>query len=169
MDIRPCTLEDLSALHQLATTTFLDTFAAFNTPENVTAYQAEALHEKAFHEQLANPDSFFFLAYQESELAGYIKLNRPPAQTDLNDPSSMELERIYLLQRFHGQGLGKTMLSFAIEQAKSAGANYLWLGVWDQNTKAIQFYEQFGFNRFGEHDFYFGDDLQTDFLYRLDL
>jgi ribosomal protein S18 acetylase RimI-like enzyme len=56
-----------------------------------------------------------------------------------------------------------------ISIAKRKQRDYIWLGVWEKNDKAIRFYERFGFKRFGEHEFVLGNDRQTDWLMMLKL
>ena len=46
---------------------------------------------------------------------------------------------------------------------------YLWLGVWEKNEKAIRFYEKNNFKIFSSHEFKMGDEIQTDFLMKLNL
>jgi ribosomal protein S18 acetylase RimI-like enzyme len=57
----------------------------------------------------------------------------------------LEIKRIYLLGRYHGDGVGKRLLSQAIRHAKLAGAARLLLGVYAGNASAIGFYRQQGF------------------------
>jgi ribosomal protein S18 acetylase RimI-like enzyme len=102
-------------------------------------------------------------------LAGYIKLNESEAQTDINDPNSMELERIYLKQPYQGKGLGKTLLNYAVNIAAENDKLYIWLGVWEKNTKAIQFYKRNGFYKIDTHPFIMGSEEQTDFIMKKDL
>ena len=47
---------------------------------------------------------------------------------------------------------------------KEKGKTYVWLGVWEENHRALQFYEKNGFTVFGKHDFVLGDDVQTDLM-----
>ena len=53
-------------------------------------------------------------------------------------------------KEFHGAGFGKEMFSFALDQAKSRGFEWAWLGVWERNFKAQDFYYRFGFERFSD-------------------
>ena len=46
----------------------------------------------------------------------------------------------------------------AVNIAKQRKAEYIWLGVWEFNHKAMRFYMKNGFVRFGEHKFIFGDE-----------
>lgn len=107
---------------------------------------------------------------------GYFKINAhlSPTSTDrpkfdfdissfVNTPMA-ELERIYLKKEYHGKGLATAMMSFIENIAKNKGCQFLWLGVWSLNPKAIRFYEKCGFSRFGSHIFQIGDDAQRDLL-----
>jgi len=79
----------------------------------------------------------------------------------------MEIERIYISQSFKGRGLGKALIGKAIEEAQNAKLDWLWLGVWDQNAHAIEFYQRQGFEIFGNHNFMMGDVAQDDYLMKL--
>ena len=76
----------------------------------------------------------------------------------------MEIERIYATRAFQGRGIGKRLMATALEAAQEAGVNWVWLGVWEHNQKAIAFYERQGFEPFGRHSFRLGDDEQTDVM-----
>ena len=58
------------------------------------------------------------------------------------------------------------MLSKCIETAIREGFEVLWLGVWEHNEKALNFYKKMGFVIFDEHIFKLGDDEQRDYLMR---
>jgi len=103
------------------------------------------------------------------ELAGYLKVNEAPSQSDVNDYNSLEVERLYVLKKFQRNGLGAYLMERAIDMAISMGKSYVWLGVWERNEKALRFYEKQGYYKIGEHPFYMGSDKQTDYLMRKDL
>ena len=100
-------------------------------------------------------------------VVGYFKLNWGDAQKDIHDENAVEIERIYVLKEFQRKRIGQQMLAKTIELAKDKGAEYIWLGVWEKNIKAIRFYEKHGFEKFGEHVFMLGNDKQTDHLMKL--
>ena len=56
-----------------------------------------------------------------------------------------------------------------LEEAGRAGFKTIWLGVWEKNTKAMEFYKKVGFESFGVHNFQLGDDVQKDYLLKLSL
>lgn len=166
--IRKAKETDLENLLPMARTAFTQAFTAGNKPENVKAYLEEAFILTQFEKELAHPASTFFVAELEGEIIGYTKVNQVPAQTDIHDPDSLEIARLYVLEEHLGSGCGKKLLDTAIDFAKQNQKKYLWLGVWEHNPRAIRFYEKNGLRIFGSHPFPFGDEIQTDYLMRID-
>lgn len=167
--IRRCNKDDLPILREISRETYRSTFAGMNTEANMNAYLEKAFSLDRLEAELLNEASFFFFAFEDHQLAGYLKLNDTPAQTDLHDPSSLELERIYVAGGFQGKRLGYRLIKRAVDTAKEFHKSYLWLGVWEKNEKALEFYRKNGFYPFGTHSFVMGDDVQRDFLLRKDL
>lgn len=166
--IRKANFADLSPLVEMARVSFVEAFTEGNKIENVNSYLEEAFTEEQFMDEMENPASVFFLLEVDGALAGYAKVNFVPAQTDLHDNSSLEVARLYLLRKYIGLGLGKILLNHTINFAKLNRKKYLWLGVWEKNIRAIKFYEKNGLSIFSSHPFPFGDEVQTDFLMRMD-
>ena len=162
--IRKCTLNDLKTLLEISYETFVDAFQSMNEKETMDKYVEEAFNIEKLEEELRNKDSRFFFLYADNKLAGYLKINEAPVQTDINDPDSIEVERIYIKKEFKGKGLGHQLINYAIQLAKEMKKNYVWLGVWEKNTDAIAFYKRLGFYEDGRHPFKMGDELQTDFI-----
>ena len=100
---------------------------------------------------------------------GYLKLNEAPAQTDVQDIQSLEIERIYVTKEFQGKRLGGYLMEQAVKVAVQRKKAYVWLGVWEMNERAIHFYKKNGFYRIGTHTFVMGEDEQTDYIMRKDL
>lgn len=133
----PCTEDDLDQLRSISCQTFSETFAASNNPSQLQAHLDTAYAPDKLRQELTNPASQFYFLYDGEVLAGYLKLNEASAQSELHDPSSLEIERIYLCQAFQGHGLGRYLMEQAIAIATSRQKSYLWLGVWEHNTKAL--------------------------------
>ena len=161
--------EDEQELLEFARSHFIGTYAHLNTPENMERYLLEKFTSEPFAKEFSHPESIFFLVQAEDRIAGYVKLNYGTAQTEPDQPNSCEIERIYVHQDLKGQGIGKQLFQTAVSHAHARGADYVWLGVWEKNDKAITFYERIGMKPFGTHNFQLGDDLQTDLLMRFDL
>ena len=167
--IRSAKDRDFDVLLSITNSTFIATYGAFNTAENMRAYLETHFSKKALMAQLNDPQVQFYLAEQNNSILGYIKVNRGTAQTEADYPNTLEIERIYVLSKFHGKGYGKLLLQKAIDVAKNNRLVNAWLGVWDQNPKAIAFYERNGFSTFGVHEFLLGDDPQRDYMMKFDM
>ena len=167
--LRRCTPQDAEVLRNLAIITYYETFAHKNTPENMDAYLRSAYDIHKLRSELSNPNSEYYFMYADEALAGYMKLNETPAQSDINDPDSLEVQRIYVYGKFQGMGLGRYLLNTAIKMAEERDKRYVWLGAWEHNEKALRFYDRMGFRPVGTHPFYMGDDRQTDYIMRRDL
>jgi ribosomal protein S18 acetylase RimI-like enzyme len=162
--IREVEISECDILLAFSKETFYEFFAGWNEPANMEAYSAVAFTPQKMLSELSNPNSEFYFALDEDVIVGYIKLNFNDAQTDIQDKDALEVERIYVSGQHHGKYIGKQLLDFAIEIARSKQFDYIWLGVWEHNEKAIAFYKRNGFETFGSHDFMLGDDRQTDLL-----
>ena len=132
-------------------------------------YLHRAFNKEKLLEELTDKNSKFFFLYCGEKLAGYIKVNETPSQTDINDPNSLELERIYVTGEFQGQGLGGYLMQKAVSIAVERHKKYIWLGVWEKNENALRFYKKKGFYEIGTHTFVMGEDRQTDYILKKDL
>ena len=167
--LKKCTETDVDILRSLLTKTFSDTFAHLNTPENMELYLNQAFAREQILEELENQNSAFYLIYQDGSPAGCLKVNEAAAQTEIGDPHSLEIERIYVAKEFQGTGIGGRLMDEAVRLASEQKKEYIWLGVWEKNERAIRFYERKGFYRTGSHTFTVGNDEQTDYIMRKDL
>lgn len=169
MVIQPATIEDLAVIQRIAKETFQETFAESNTREDMDKYTAENFSDEKISAELNNPESQFFIAWEEGAPAGYLKVNAGKAQTELQDETSLEIERIYVKKDYQGKKVGQMFYEKALEVARLQNKAYLWLGVWEENHKAIRFYEKNGFVAFDKHIFKFGRDEQTDIMMKKEL
>ncbi len=167
--LKKCTMDDFDVLRELSIRTYYETFAHLNTTEDMQVYLDEAFEINKLCGELNNSDSDFFLLYFNNTIAGYLKLNEAPSQTDVNDSDALEIERIYVAREFQDEGLGRYLMEQAINIATEHKKKYVWLGVWEKNEKAIHFYEKNGFYEIGTHSFVMGEDVQTDYIMRKDL
>ena len=167
--IRKASLSDLSALQKIAIATFTDAFADFNSQGNMESYIEKNFSVEKLTRELQNPDSAFFLALEGIEVSGYMKINSGDAQNELKESPSMELGRIYVIRRLWGKGVADLLCSHAIATARETRKSFLWLGVWEQNYRAIRFYQKHGFVEFDKHTFILGTDVQTDLMMKLEI
>jgi ribosomal protein S18 acetylase RimI-like enzyme len=164
LEIKKATLEDLTALQLIGRQTFSETFAAVNSEENMIKYLEESFATEKLTKELNNPNSYFFLAVLDEKTVGYLKLNTADAQTEKEDLNALEIERIYVAKEFHGKKVAQALYAQAEQTAEQLKATYMWLGVWEENFRAVSFYTKNGFIQFDTHIFRLGDDEQTDLM-----
>ena len=162
--LRNVTISDLDALIEVSVQTFVTAFGHMNTPENMSFYLDQAFNREQLTSELNNTGSQFYFLEEGSEVIGYLKVNLGTAQTESVDPEAIEIQRIYLIPKAQGLGLGKSLIKTAETIGSQHNCSLIWLGVWEKNMKSIGFYKRMGFTIFDSHDFPFGDDLQTDHL-----
>ena len=175
MTLKPVQAHELTTLLQLAKTTFIHTYQHLNNPDDFKTYLEDNFTlQRLQNEFYTEGVSFYFL--ETTEIVGYIKLILKKSPLESDEPNlyesdvnfvekkGVEIERIYVLEAFKGIGAGRFMIEKTVEIAQTLGLDYIWLGVWAENEKAIPFYEKMGFTIFGEHIFRIGSDKQLDYL-----
>ena len=155
---------DAGLIADLSRQTFYESFIDQNSPENMEKFLTEQFTREKLIEEVGAKGNIFFLAYQGDEVVGYVRLrenNRPP---ELIEYESIEIARIYVAKPAIGKGVGRILMQKCIDIATQLKKDVLWLGVWEHNHRAIEFYKKWGFVKFGTHVFLLGDDPQTDWL-----
>lgn len=163
------TLTAIDQLQKIGKQTFYETFSEGNSEENMQEYLDAGFSLEKLTAELNDENTTFYLATLGEDVIGYLKLNFGASQTELQDEKSVEIERIYVLKEFHGKKVGQLLYDKAIEVARERAADYVWLGVWEENRRAIQFYKKNGFVAFDQHVFKLGDDEQIDIMMKLEL
>lgn len=167
--IKKVNLNDLEQLQKIGRNTFSETFSLSNTEENMKQYLEEGFSVQKLTDELNNENSRFYFAICETNVIGYLKINFGASQTELKDEKALEIERIYVLREFHGKKAGQILYEKAVNVAEQINADYIWLGVWEENYRAISFYKKNGFAEFDKHIFKLGEDEQTDIMMKLKL
>lgn len=155
---------DLTILQQVARQAFFETFAHEVSDTDMQQYLESSFALDKLQREYLNADSMFFLARLNKKVIGYIKLNFKAAQTEPQNNSAMEIERIYLLKAYQDRHFGQMLLFKAFSVATQKQCSYIWLGVSERNTKAMHVYRKNGFEVFDEHTFILGSEYQTDLL-----
>jgi len=169
IDITRVTLNDIDQLQKISRQTFYETFSAGNTEEDMNKYLEDVLSIEKLTAELNDTSTEFYFAVLDNKVIGYLKLNFGQSQTELKDDKALEIERIYVLKEFHGRKVGQLLYEKAIQIARQSNADYVWLGVWEENPRAINFYKKNGFVAFDKHIFKLGNDEQTDIMMKLQL
>ena len=162
--IRIAGAKDAEMIADISRETFYETFASQNTPENMEKFMNTQFAREILIAELSEPENIFLLAYQGEHIAGYAKLQDSENPPHLENAAAIEIVRIYSVSSMIGKGIGKRLMQTCIDIAREKNKMIIWLGVWEKNLRAIEFYKKGGFEKFGEHDFVIGDDVQSDWL-----
>ena len=170
IDYRTPTLADGPALDAMARQIWLETFERYTAPHNIAAYFAEAYGpDGKLIRDLANPEAAFRIACDGKAIVGYAKVTPPFLPDPAMTAGAAQLSQLYVASSHHGAGIAQTLMGWAIDRARTSGAQALLLTVFEHNPRAIRFYEKHGFAQIGDYDFPVGDQVDRDIIMRLAL
>jgi ribosomal protein S18 acetylase RimI-like enzyme len=164
LSLRIATKSDAERLALFGRRAFEIAFGPLNTPENMAAYLDKSFTTEIQAAELADPKSVFFIAERDGQMQGYARLLEGPADPNVAAERPVELVRIYARPGETGRGVGSALMKACLEEAAQRGCDVIWLGVWQENPRAVAFYERWGFRKVGTHTFQLGDDAQTDWI-----
>ena len=160
--IRRATSADAQLITTLGTETFVASFGAQNTPENIAKHLFHAYGAEIQQRELADPRFTYLLAEMDGRTAGYACVREGAPPPCVAGAAPIEVLRFYVVQEFHGSGIAQALMDACADDARARGGHTLWLGVWEQNPRAIRFYKKWGFEDVGGQTFMLGDDPQQD-------
>lgn len=164
IQFRRAGVADAERVTEFGRRSFEAAFGPKNKPEDMHDYLEKSFSLAQIKTELEDPISFFLLAFQDGILIAYSKLILNKGHACVKGEAPVELQRIYVEPQAIGQGIGSQILEASIQEARRVGQKTIWLGVWDENTKAIRFYERQGFSKICEQDFMLGRDPQIDWV-----
>ena len=164
--IRQAFSDDADAIAQLSIQTFRDTFATDSNTTDIETYLEKAFSLQQISAEIADSKNTFLLSYlKESKgLVGYAKLRLGQRESCIAAVRPIEIGRLYVTKAAIGQGVGKQLMQTCLERAAAEDCDVAWLGVWEHNTRAIQFYKKWNFTVVGSHVFKLGSEDQNDLI-----
>jgi diamine N-acetyltransferase len=167
--ITQVTHKDIDQLQKIGKQTFYETFAADNSEADMTTYLNEGFSIQKLIQELNDSNTEFYFVTLNDSVVGYLKINLAQSQTELKTENALEIERIYILNEYQGKKVGQLLFDKAIQIARVNKVSFVWLGVWEKNIRAINFYKKNGFVEFDKHIFKLGEDEQIDLMMKLEL
>lgn len=149
--IRKATMDDIPLINKMAQVVFPDTYSEILSPEQLD-YMMEWMYAPAsLRKQMSEEGHIYYIAYKEDEPAGYVSI-QPEGE------HVFHLQKIYVLPRFQGCRLGKSLFDQAIGAIKEIHPEpcEMRLNV-NRNNKALRFYEHMGMRKIDEGDFPIGN------------
>jgi diamine N-acetyltransferase len=167
---RPARADDASALAALARDTFVETFEHIYSPEDLASFLSAYKTPGALARWIADPSARIRLAEDGDRLAGYCIVSlASKLDYDAGGAAVADLDQLYILSPWQGQGIAPALMDWAIGEARAGGAEALILSVWQGNLKAQHVYRKYGFYEAGTAHFMVGEQRDDEFIYRLDL
>jgi ribosomal protein S18 acetylase RimI-like enzyme len=148
IQIRKATINDIKLLISIGKTTFMDAHLISGEEAELVAYLNKSYHPDKLSEELKDPSSLFHIVYYDAEPAGFSKI-----VIDTDNPLFTKLERIYIYKSFYDKKIGLKLLNFNIELSKKLNQKGMWLYVWTENHRAVNFYKKMSFEVIGQYDF----------------
>jgi diamine N-acetyltransferase len=164
--VREATLADLPKLRELAVRVFTITFEKSNNPEDFKAFMEEAYSEQKMRSEFSEAGAIYLVAVDGENFAGYARVRENNEVDNFLGTNHLELQRLYADIPYQGKGVAKALMDACEKIAVNQNKDWIWLGVWEHNPKAIHYYQKHGYERFSQHDFMLGADKQTDLLMR---
>ena len=165
-NVRRAGAEDAASLHEIAESTFRDTFGPANTTEDMDLHCSRVFTREAQARELGDPamDALVIDDPGRDRFAAYAQIRAGASPPCVRSENPIELQRFYVRRDFHGAGLAQILMDAVLSRAREKRADTLWLGVWEKNPRAIRFYEKCGFREVGDQKFLLGTDAQRDLV-----
>lgn len=149
--IRQACLEDAPLLSDVATQAYREHYADTWYDSGVW-YMQTYLSVSRLQEELQERNARFFLICYNRSPVGFLKLNKDKPLLGAEQQSALELERIYLIKKASGKGIGTYILQWLFEQTRNEGFKIIWLKAMDTSPAAVRFYKKLGFEICGTHE-----------------
>ena len=162
--IRKANINDASLISVLASTTFYEAYFEQDESANLAGYISEAFNKKKIASELNDPDITFLIIFHSGKAVGYAKLGRNSTLECIGSANSIELKRIYILERVYGKKFGAALLEYCLTLAKDCGFETLWLQVWEENLRAQKFYAKYDFRIVGKVEIPYGDVIGVNLV-----
>lgn len=155
LNLRPAQDDHVACLATLGMQVFLDTYATQGISPVIAREALHTFSVAAWRSLIASTPHHITVAEVQGHLVGFSQFAMGARHGGAPDPEAAELCRLYVQERFTGQGVGRALLHAAQAQAKLAGAQHLWLTAWVDNQRARQFYAAQGYQDQGPVTFSF--------------
>lgn len=159
VSIRKATSADVGLISSLSIVTFYEAYFEQDDPHDLANYLIETFSVEAIAAEMDSLVSTYHIAFRLGKAVGYAKLRNGDPHESVTSRNAIELQRIYLVERVWGTGIGEILLDHCIAEARAMGKQVLWLGVWEENLRGLSFYRKHGFERVGTLTFPYADSV----------
>lgn len=151
--IRKAIPEDYKLLAKIGKLSFIESHGSSASKDEIDKYVSEKYSYNSFREELNNPENIIHIIYHNKKPAGYSKIILNSHHQNIVSKNVTKMERLYLLKEFYGLKTGLQLFNFNLDISKKSNQNGMWLFVWKENHRAVNFYKKAGFEIIGSYDF----------------
>lgn len=169
INIRRAAIADVQIISALGITTCYEAYFELDPSQDLAEYCLNFYSPEKIKIELEDENSTYLIAELNKRAIGFVKLREGKKIDCLEGKNAIEVQRIYLLEKVKGRGLGKLLIEKSFEIGREKGYEMLWLGVWDQNVEAQKFYEKVGMKNIGTTDFSDGKNKFINFVFAKEL
>lgn len=169
ISIRHADIADLKIVCALGAATFYEAYCLQDDSNDLATYVLENFSLEQIEMELTDANSMFLIAEVNACAIGYAKLRENSLAECLNGTNAVEIQRVYLLEKLRGKGVGKAIMERCFTEARRKNYEAVWLGVWERNLEARKFYQKYGFTKVGELTFPYGETVGINHVLKLDL
>jgi diamine N-acetyltransferase len=162
--LRKLSKEDVNEISSIAKQTFYNAFSGTCTGKDMQHFLDFYYNENQILKEVENENMHYYFAEINNRAVAYMLFaENNPGFKEMNNKKTLELKRFYVHDEFHGKNIAQTMMNFFLQFAEKENYDIAFLGVWEYNYKAQNFYKKydFGFTNH-RHDFPIGETAQTD-------
>jgi diamine N-acetyltransferase len=145
--------KDAPLLSEIAKLTFIESHGDSANAEDINFYMTEKYSDRIFEKELNDIKNIYHILYYNDHPAGYSNVIFDSPYPGSQVKNIAKLERLYLLKEFYDLKLGRELFQLNIDLSKRNHQTGMWLFVWKENDRAVNFYKKNGFMIIGSHDF----------------
>ncbi|CAN5614632.1 hypothetical protein BH10BAC5_BH10BAC5_02160 [soil metagenome] len=145
-------------LSKLGKETFLESHGNSASHTDISLYVAQNYSSNAFKNELTDSNNLYHIIYHEEIPAGFSKINLNSSHPDIPFNNVTKFDRLYVLKEYYNMKLGLQLFEYNLSISKNNGQDGMWLFVWKENERAVNFYRKAGFEIIGSYDFKISED-----------
>ncbi len=162
-------LNDIRVLAELGSQTFIQSYRDVLDQESLQTYTQQAFAAERIAQELEDPQVYYLLALDHQRACAYAKLIASPVPKPLSLQQAIELQRLYVIPQYWGRAIGTRLMETLLEWAHRHHYQHMWLRVWQENERAIAFYQRWNFRIVGQEPYVVGNCSETVWLMSHDL
>jgi GNAT superfamily N-acetyltransferase len=152
INYRQANISDVKKLSILFKQVYIQTYGVEGVSDEYANFITKQFSEERLQELINQHSDFLIVAEYKGNLVGVaeIEFNK---KSPVGNLIATELNKLYILEWFCGQGIGYSLLAETEKIVREKGLNEMWLWVYEENYRAIQFYERQNFVCIGNAPF----------------